>query len=109
GLALEDHRELVAARAPDGELVRRLLVHRPLRLGRDRPRAAGVEVDPRARRRHQRTDGGDLLRVGHEGGYHGPIIRAAPRTPPPSPPWRPPWPVPRARSSSRPPSGWPRT
>ena len=68
--------ELVDLRATDGQLAGGLLVHRPHGLGGQRAARARVQVDAGTGRRQQLPDRRDLLRVGHEGGYHARIISA---------------------------------
>ncbi len=61
---------VVGVRAAGSKFPRLGLGHRPGRLARQRPGAAGVEVDAGGRGREGLAQGGDLLVVGEKRGYH---------------------------------------
>jgi hypothetical protein len=71
-----EREELLDLGAADGQLVRGLLVHRRLHLGRHRAAAARVEEDPGRRRGQRAADRVDLLGIRHERADHARMIRA---------------------------------
>jgi hypothetical protein len=70
---LEELEPVVFGRASDPELPVGQLGHHPMRLGRERPDRAGIQVDPGRGRRQGVADGGQLVAVGEEGGHHGSV------------------------------------